>query len=272
ASFSTTAPAAAQDADADAPARPADSASALAQRYADVEPGQFIGQVFVEWVDGGEDRDMRLILPFGYKDRAGRIWMVPKGAIINGASIPRSLWSLVGSPYVGRYRRAAVIHDFFWADRDDEDQVNVDRLFREMVRVAGISTVRAQAMYVTVRCCGRTFRIFPAVFSARTPTSAPTGDPVTPSRRPASKPSGPSGSSRTRGISPGLAQPVKVKPRVQKRFERTFTPAEQRKLIAWVQQTSPNDAQIEAYIRKIYERRMTLKERRGEGNSTAPDR
>jgi hypothetical protein len=74
--------------------------------------GSFSANPRTEWLsDEGDDRNMRLLEPFWYIDPQGRRWEAPKGAIINGASIPRTLWSSVGSPFTGNYRRAAIVHD-----------------------------------------------------------------------------------------------------------------------------------------------------------------
>jgi len=39
------------------------------------------------------------------------IFLAPQGMITDGASIPRYFWRVIGSPFTGKYRRAAVFHD-----------------------------------------------------------------------------------------------------------------------------------------------------------------
>jgi hypothetical protein len=74
--------------------------------------GNFSGNPKTEWLcEQGEDRNMCLLEAFCYIDPQGRRWEAPKGAITNGASIPRTLWSSIGSPYTGNYRRASIVHD-----------------------------------------------------------------------------------------------------------------------------------------------------------------
>ncbi|UUZ48363.1 DUF1353 domain-containing protein [Massilia sp. B-10] len=74
--------------------------------------GVFSGNPKTEWLsDQGGDRDMRMLEAFWYIDPNGRRWDAPAGTVVNGASIPRTLWSTVGSPYTGDYRRAALVHD-----------------------------------------------------------------------------------------------------------------------------------------------------------------
>jgi hypothetical protein len=61
----------------------------------------------------GERPDRRMILEaaFRYKDPKGKTWDAPAKWSIDGASIPRALWTLVGSPYTGNYRLASIVHD-----------------------------------------------------------------------------------------------------------------------------------------------------------------
>jgi hypothetical protein len=74
--------------------------------------GSFSGNPKTEWLcEQGEDRNMCLLETFWYTDPQGRRWEAPKGAVTNGASIPRTLWSSIGSPYTGNYRRASIVHD-----------------------------------------------------------------------------------------------------------------------------------------------------------------
>jgi hypothetical protein len=74
--------------------------------------GTFSGNPLTEWLtDRTDDRNMRLLAPFWYIDPQGRRWEAPAGSIIDGATIPRTLWSSVGSPFTGSYRRASIIHD-----------------------------------------------------------------------------------------------------------------------------------------------------------------
>ena len=72
----------------------------------------FIGDVVAKFLrHDGEDRLMQLREPFGFAESRERIWTAPEGFIFDGATIPRPLWTVFGDPYIGDYRRAAVIHD-----------------------------------------------------------------------------------------------------------------------------------------------------------------
>src|SRR5262249_47392881 len=75
--------------------------------------GQFSGEPETLWLtqEGTDDRQMRILQDFSFKDPSSKKWPAPVGSVIDGASIPRALWTLVGSPYTGDYRRASIVHD-----------------------------------------------------------------------------------------------------------------------------------------------------------------
>jgi Protein of unknown function (DUF1353) len=81
----------------------------------------FFGDLMLQPLQDG--RNMRVVTNVGYIDDRMRKWEVPAGSITDGASIPRPLWSIIGSPFTGKYLRASVLHDRFvatkfrsWAD------------------------------------------------------------------------------------------------------------------------------------------------------------
>src|SRR4029077_19182020 len=75
--------------------------------------GEFSGQPEAVWLteDGTEDRNMEILREFLFTDPSSTKWIAPAGSVVDGASIPRALWTIVGSPYTGDYRRASVVHD-----------------------------------------------------------------------------------------------------------------------------------------------------------------
>ncbi len=119
-----------------------------------IAQGSFTGRVVVEWLTGqNPERDMRLVEPFSYTDPNGKKWTVPAGAVVNGASIPSSLWSLVGSPYTGNYRRASVIHDYYCGTRSETWQ-DVHRVFYYAMIGGGVDTIQAKVFYASVYAGG----------------------------------------------------------------------------------------------------------------------
>lgn len=93
---------------------------------------------------------MRLLEGFWYDDPAGRRWSAPKGSITNGASIPEALWSSVGSPYTGDYRRAAIVHDVACSTPGVEREA-ADDMFYSACLAGGCSKIQAKALYLGVR-------------------------------------------------------------------------------------------------------------------------
>ena len=91
----------------------------------------------------------QLLDDFGYVDPRGVLWPAPKGSIIDGASIPQVLWSVVGSPYTGEYRDASVVHDVACTKRDRPWQ-DVHRMFYEACRAGGVGEQKAKLMYAAV--------------------------------------------------------------------------------------------------------------------------
>lgn len=120
----------------------------------DYEKGQFIGTLDVRFLstksgDGQLVEMVQLLTPFSYKDSKGILWEVPAGFLSDGASIPRDLWPLLGGPYSGPYRDAAVVHDFYcWTKtRKWED---VHEVFLEAAINRGTSVTLAQTMYAGI--------------------------------------------------------------------------------------------------------------------------
>ena len=108
--------------------------------------GAFLGQVVTRWLEqDGVDRDMELLQNFEYVDPNGKHWIAPRGAIVNGASIPQPLW-IFGSPYTGDYRRASVIHDYFCDVRTEPWRL-VHRMFLDAAIDGGLSELSAKTMY-----------------------------------------------------------------------------------------------------------------------------
>jgi hypothetical protein len=111
------------------------------------EFGRFIGTVRTEW--GETDREMTLLEDFAYVDPAGVRWDAPKGSKIDGASIPRFLWTPVGSPYTGAYRKASVTHDVACQKRDKTSDA-VHLMFYNACRCGGCGEIEAKTLYAGV--------------------------------------------------------------------------------------------------------------------------
>lgn len=112
------------------------STSAIAQ--------EFSGSFKFKWLDSPDSnhREMEVLEVVSFKSANGKKWHVPEKTIIDGASIPKILWSFVGSPFVGKYRRASVIHDHY-CDNGTEQQSEVHLMFKEAMLTDGASSWEA---------------------------------------------------------------------------------------------------------------------------------
>jgi len=117
----------------------------------DMNYGSFVGDVEVRWCKDG--RSMELLKDFTYIDPLGKKWTAIKGYKTDGASIPQAFWSIVGGPFEGPYREAAVIHDMY-CDSKSEPWVDVHRIFYYANRVAGVPEAKAKLLYTGVMIGG----------------------------------------------------------------------------------------------------------------------
>jgi Protein of unknown function (DUF1353) len=95
-----------------------------------------------------DGRNMRLVQPFGYVDAKGVAWDVPVGAKTDGASIPRILW-VTHPPFTGKYRAAAIIHDYYCQTRARAWR-DTHQVFYDAMRTAGVVETTAKVMYGAV--------------------------------------------------------------------------------------------------------------------------
>ncbi len=104
-----------------------------------------------------------ITVAFTYITKNGRIITVPIKFRWDGASIPRFAWSLIGSPFVGRYVRGSLIHDFLcWlADKAKSKKefkrlrAYADKIFLEIMREDGVSRIKSRTMWLAVRGQGK---------------------------------------------------------------------------------------------------------------------
>lgn len=112
--------------------------------------GRFVGPAKLETVDDeGEDAMFILLEDLTYVDRRGREWTAKKGLKTNGASIPQFLWSVMGSPMTGAYRRAAFVHDQECVEPTASTE-EVNKMFYAACRCGGTPDVDARWMYWAV--------------------------------------------------------------------------------------------------------------------------
>jgi uncharacterized protein DUF1353 len=86
---------------------------------------------------------------FAFTDSKGKSWVVPKGYVTNGVSVPRSFWSIFGSPLSSDYAIPVILHDYHVELRQSSpDEVN--RMFYEAMRAVGVGEQKAKTLYYGV--------------------------------------------------------------------------------------------------------------------------
>lgn len=127
-----------------------------------------------------EGRMVRLLKPLAYVTEAGERWPVEAGILVDGASIPRVFWSLIGGPFEGRYRNASIIHDRY-CDLRSRGWEATHRMFHDAMRCSGVPLLKAKAMYYAVYRFGSRWSVGQETtgaaphFEKRVPTDADAG-------------------------------------------------------------------------------------------------
>lgn len=117
------------------------------------------GQVSLDWVRRENHTDIYCVAePIHYSNALGETQTIPAGFETDGASIPRCLWWLFGSPLESHYMLAAVVHDYHcvqaWKEGNYYRRVVADSLFRYLLSCHKVSYLHAASMYAAVRWWG----------------------------------------------------------------------------------------------------------------------
>ena len=110
----------------------------------DCDWGRFDGDLVLR-----PDRDGRgvtLLEPFAYTDPRSLRWRVEAGMRLQGASLPKGFWPVIGGPYEASFRNASVLHTAACAVRIRPWRA-IHRMFYEACRCAGVDVRKAKAMY-----------------------------------------------------------------------------------------------------------------------------
>lgn len=98
-------------------------------------------------------RKMQLRNDFTFVDKYGVKWHAFKGDIVDGSSIPRSLWFLFGSPFVGMHRRASVIHDVYCVSKTVPHK-QVHQMYEDACIADGVLEAKAKTMHKGIKLGG----------------------------------------------------------------------------------------------------------------------
>ena len=126
----------------------------------------FTSPLFVEEIGGG---NWRIAQEFDYAvgtEDSGIVIGVPAGFVTDFASIPQVLWNIL--PPVGKYGKAAVIHDYLYCSGGRVITVpqagralklyysreQCDDIFREAMEVLGVGRIKRNLMWLAVRAFG----------------------------------------------------------------------------------------------------------------------
>lgn len=114
------------------------------------DPGGFSGRLVLELLEGiGNDHQFRLLDDLAYVDASGKIWRAIRGGIVDDEALPREFQTLAGLPYVGEYRKAAIIHSFQSRARI-EPWKGVHRALYGASIAEGVGEMRARNLYAAV--------------------------------------------------------------------------------------------------------------------------
>ena len=79
-------------------------------------------------------------------------FVTEKGYTWNGANIPRAFWWLIGSMGESDFLDASMVHDLLCENHNfvDNDRQLSSMIFREILKGAGVSNIKANVMYLAV--------------------------------------------------------------------------------------------------------------------------
>lgn len=122
------------------------------------EQGEFEGKVVVEWVDEGFVPSMRLMQDFGFRQAQGKLWVAARGQVLEGKAMPPLFRDLVGQPFDGGFRKAAVVYDAA-AQKMTEHWQHSQRMFFDASVVEGVPEPEAKVMYLVLAAQGTRWEI-----------------------------------------------------------------------------------------------------------------
>lgn len=103
--------------------------------------------VRILWLNQG--RKIKLLDSLSFTDPDGKVWLAPKGSVVDGASIPVPARPFVGGPYTGKYVMASIIHDVA-CDQEKEPWRAVHKVFHYAMLTSGVEESKAALMYRAV--------------------------------------------------------------------------------------------------------------------------
>lgn len=107
----------------------------------------FEGSIKTEWLPDGET--MILLEDIHFVDTGGVRWTCKAGDWVDGASIPRFFWRIIGPPLRGKYRAASVFHDVACSKKIGNTETASNMFYDAMIE-SGVCKWKACIMYLAV--------------------------------------------------------------------------------------------------------------------------
>lgn len=123
-----------------------------------------------------DGRRFSLSSDFTYVDPSGRRWEAPMGLVTDGASIPTPFWSVIGGPFEGLFREAAVVHDAACCAQMQPWE-DVHHMFYDAMRCSGVSEAKAKTMFWAVWSFGPRWTHLNTSMPAECKLAQPSGTP-----------------------------------------------------------------------------------------------
>ena len=83
----------------------------------------------------------------------GKKYTIKKRYRTDGASIPQAAWSIIGSPFTGRYVIPALVHDMLYGTNLFTKKRS-DEIFYDLMKQCGVGSVKAWTIYQAVNWFG----------------------------------------------------------------------------------------------------------------------
>ncbi len=96
-----------------------------------------------------DGQTVNLLSAFAFRTSDGVDWPVPVGVTLQGVSVPRVMWSLIGGPFEGRYRDASILHGYY-SDLQSRAWRVTHHMFYAAARVSLVPEFQAKLMFYAV--------------------------------------------------------------------------------------------------------------------------
>ena len=103
----------------------------------------------------GSEGKFKLLSPLIYYSKSTNSkFVAPAGFVTDGASIPKVFWSIIGSPFTGKYLHGAVIHDCLYSKKHYNfiSRKYADNLFLEIMLNNGTNKMSSPILYLDKIC------------------------------------------------------------------------------------------------------------------------